>query len=169
MQSIAKHRRCAVERPHKVPKGLQWDFFGPMLLADWAAPAYDPAEARRLLKEAGYDGAPIPYQMLNNYYTNQLQTGQIMAEQWKAVGLNVVMEMKENWSQILGRFPGRGICENSNSSWFNDPVALAGGLRPGRPDLGSGPVGERRSREADGPAAERPRPRAAPPATSAAS
>ena len=42
---------------------------------------------------------------------------------FRAAGLNVVIEMKENWGQILGRFPGRGICENSNSSWFNDPVA----------------------------------------------
>ena len=102
-----------------------------MLLGDWAPPAFDPAEAKKLLKEAGYDGAPIPYQMLNNYYTNQLQTAQIMVEQWKAVGLNVVIEMKENWAQILGRFPGRGICENSNSSWFNDPVASLSAYAPG--------------------------------------
>ncbi len=115
----------------KVPKGLQWDFFGPMLLSDWDAPTFDPAEAKRLLKEAGYDGAPIPYQMLNNYYTNQLQTAEIMAEQWKAVGLNVAIEMKENWGQILGRSPTRGICENSNSSWFNDPVASLSAYAPG--------------------------------------
>ena len=114
-----------------VPKGLQWNFFGPMLLADWKAPAYDPAESRRLLKEAGYRGEPIPYQMLNNYYTNQLQTAQIMVEAWKAVGLNVAIEMKENWSQILGRSPGRGLCENSNSSWFNDPVASLAAYAPG--------------------------------------
>ncbi len=115
----------------KVPKGLQWDFFGPMLLADWTPPAYDPAEAKRLLKEAGYNGEPIPYQMLNNYYTNQLQTAQIMVENWRAVGLNVVIEMKENWGQILGKFPGRGLCENSNSSWFNDPVASLAAYGPG--------------------------------------
>ena len=54
-----------------------------------------------------------------------------MVEQWKAVGLNVVIEMKENWAQILGRFPGRGICENSNSSWFNDPVASLSAYAPG--------------------------------------
>jgi len=69
--------------------------------------------------------------MLNNYYTNQVQTAQVMAEQWKAVGLNVVIEMKENWGQILGKFPGRGICENSNSSWFNDPVASLAAYAPG--------------------------------------
>jgi peptide/nickel transport system substrate-binding protein len=115
----------------KVPKGLQWNFFGPMLLTDWAPPQYDPAEARRLLAEAGYKGDPVPYQMLNNYYTNQVQTAQVMAEQWKAVGLNVVIEMKENWGQILGKSPGRGICENSNSSWFNDPVASLAAYAPG--------------------------------------
>jgi peptide/nickel transport system substrate-binding protein len=54
-----------------------------------------------------------------------------MVEQWKAVGLNVVIEMKENWAQILGRFPGGGICENSNSSWFNDPVASLSAYAPG--------------------------------------
>ncbi len=69
--------------------------------------------------------------MLNNYYTNQLQTAQVMVEQWKAVGLNVAIEMKENWGQILGNFPERGICENSNSSWFNDPVASLSAYAPG--------------------------------------
>ncbi len=54
-----------------------------------------------------------------------------MVEQWKAVGLNVAIEMKENWGQILGKFPGRGMCENSNSSWFNDPVASLAAYAPG--------------------------------------
>lgn len=115
----------------RVPKGLQWDFFGPMLLADWAPPAYDPAEAKRLLKEAGYKGDPIPYQLLNNYYTNQVPSAQILVESWKQVGLNVEIQMKENWSQILGRDPNRGICDNSNSSWFNDPVASLAAYGPG--------------------------------------
>ena len=48
-----------------VPRGLQWDFFGPMQHADWTVPKYDPAEARRLVKEAGYKGDPIPYRLRN--------------------------------------------------------------------------------------------------------
>ncbi len=144
----------------KVPKGLQWDFFGPMLLGDWAPPAYDLAEAKKLLKEAGYDGAPIPYQMLNNYYTNQVQTAQIMAEQWKAIGLNVAIEMKENWSQILGRFPERGICENSNSSWFNDPVASLSAYVPGGQTWEAGQWGEPGGRQAGRRTAGQHRPRA---------
>lgn len=114
-----------------VPKGLQWDFYGDMYLADWAAPKHDPALARDLLRQAGYKGEEIRYQLLNNYYTNQVQTSQVLVEGWREAGLNVVIEMKENWGQILGRFPERGICDNSNSAWFADPVASIASVGPG--------------------------------------
>lgn len=115
----------------KVPKGLQWDFFDKMFLSDWDVPKYDPALARQLLKEAGYAGEEIPYQLLNNYYTNQVPTAQILVDGWKQAGLNVQLEMKENWGQILAKTPRRGICDNSSSSWFNDPVASISGFAPG--------------------------------------
>jgi peptide/nickel transport system substrate-binding protein len=107
----------------RVPKGLQWDYYGQMLQADWAVPAYDPAEARRLLREVGYRGDPIPYRLLNNYYTNQNATAQILVEMWRAVGLNVQIEMRENWQQIFDRNSPRGVRDWSNSAPFNDPVS----------------------------------------------
>ncbi len=107
----------------EVPKGLQWPYYDQMFHADWDVPAYDPAEARRLLREAGYRGEPIPYRLLNNYYTNQNATAQVMVEMWRAVGLNIQIEMKENWSQILERTPTRAIRDWSNSAPFNDPVS----------------------------------------------
>ena len=106
-----------------VPKGLQWDYYGDMFVADWSVPRFDPAEAQRLLREAGYRGEPIPYRLLNNYYTNQTPTAQVLVEMWRAVGLNVQIEMKENWSQILAREPGRAVRDWSNSAPFNDPVS----------------------------------------------
>ena len=115
----------------KVPKGLQWDFFDKMFLADWDVPKFDPALAKDLLKQAGYKGEEIPYQLLNNYYTNQVQGAQLLVEGWREVGLNVAIEMKENWGQILGKDPRRGICDNSNSAWFNDPVATTSSFAPG--------------------------------------
>jgi peptide/nickel transport system substrate-binding protein len=42
---------------------------------------------------------------------------------WKAVGLNVEIQMKENWSQIMERTPTRGLRDWSNSAPFNDPVS----------------------------------------------
>ena len=106
-----------------VPKGLQWDFYGEMLVADWTVPRFDQAEARRLLREANYRGEPIPYRLLNNYYTNQNATAQVLVEMWRAVGLNVQIEMKENWAQILERSPTRAVRDWSNSAAFNDPVS----------------------------------------------
>jgi peptide/nickel transport system substrate-binding protein len=106
-----------------VPKGLQWDYYGQMFHSDWAVPKYDPAEAQRLLREAGYRGEPIPYRLLNNYYTNQNATAQVLVEMWRAVGLNVQIEMKENWGQILERSPTRAVRDWSNSAPFNDPVS----------------------------------------------
>ena len=106
-----------------IPKGLQWEFYGDMFIADWSVPAYDPAEARRLLREAGYRGEPIPYRLLNNYYTGQVGTAQILVEMWRQVGLNVQIEMKENWSQILERSPTRAVRDWSNSGLFSDPVS----------------------------------------------
>ncbi len=106
-----------------VPAGLQWPYYDSMFHADWTVPRFDQAEARRLLREAGYRGEPIPYRLLNNYYTNQNATAQVMVEMWRAVGLNVQIEMKENWAQILERSPSRAVRDWSNSAPFNDPVS----------------------------------------------
>ena len=106
-----------------VPRGLQWEYYGDMFLSDWSVPRFDLAEARRLLREANYRGEPIPYRTLNNYYTNQNATTQVLVEMWRAAGLNVQIEMKENWAQILERSPGRAVRDWSNSAPFNDPVS----------------------------------------------
>jgi peptide/nickel transport system substrate-binding protein len=106
-----------------VPKGLQWPYYEGMFHADWEVPRFDPAEARRLVRESGYRGDPIPYRLLNNYYTNQNATAQVMVEMWRAVGLNVQIEMKENWAQILERSSTRAVRDWSNSAPFNDPVS----------------------------------------------
>ncbi len=114
-----------------VPRGLQWPFFGDMLVADWEAPKFDPTLARDLLRQAGYKGEEIPYPTLNNYYTNQTATSQVLLEGWRGIGLNVVLAMKENWGQVLPKGPHRGVIDNSNSAWFADPVASMAAYIPG--------------------------------------
>jgi peptide/nickel transport system substrate-binding protein len=107
----------------KVPQGLQFPFYADMFVTDWAAPKYDPEKSRALLKEAGYKGDPIPYRLLNDYYTNQTANAQVLAAMWQQVGLNVVIEMKENWSQIWDPAGKRGLHDWSNTAQFNDPVS----------------------------------------------
>ncbi len=107
----------------RVPKGLQWEYYDDMFIADWDVPKFDPKLAQDLLKQAGYKGDPIPYRLLNNYYTNQTATGQVLVEMWKAVGLNVQIDTKENWTQIMEKNAVRAIRDWSNSAPFNDPVS----------------------------------------------
>ena len=66
-----------------VPAGLQWAFYDNMFVQGWTVPDFDPAKARELLKAAGYKGDPIPYRLLNNYYTNQVPNAQVLVEMWQ--------------------------------------------------------------------------------------
>jgi peptide/nickel transport system substrate-binding protein len=107
----------------RVPAGLQWEYYGDMFHADWTVPEYNPKLAQDLLKQAGYKGDPIPYRLLNNYYTNQVATSQVLVDMWKQVGLNVEIQTKENWTQIMERGDTRGVRDWSNSAPFSDPVS----------------------------------------------
>lgn len=107
----------------RVPKGLQWEFYGEMFVADWAVPAYDQKLARELVKQSGYKGEPIPYRLLNNYYTGQVATAQVLVESWREIGINVAIETKENFPQVLAKGPTRAVRDWSNSASFNDPVS----------------------------------------------
>src|SRR4029453_12331269 len=88
--------------------------------------AFDPAKAKQLLKEANYKGEAIPYRLLSNYYTNQAATAQVLVEMWRQAGLNVQIEMKENWQQIFEGNGQRAVRDWSNSAGFNDPISSVG-------------------------------------------
>jgi peptide/nickel transport system substrate-binding protein len=106
-----------------VPAGLQWPFYGTMFVQGWTVPEFDLAKARDLVKQANYKGDPIPYRLLNDYYINQTANAQVLVEMWKQAGINVEIQMKENWSQIFDRAGVRGVHDWSNSAVFNDPVS----------------------------------------------
>src|SRR6202012_2738430 len=81
-----------------VPAGLQWPFYGYMFVQGWTVPEYNPDLARQLLKQAGYKGDAIPYRLLNDYYTNQTATGQVLAQMWQKGGGDEEKTIKEDMS-----------------------------------------------------------------------
>jgi peptide/nickel transport system substrate-binding protein len=107
----------------RIPAGLQWEFYGDMFVKGWTVPEFDATKAGELLKAAGYKGDPIPYRLVNNYYTNQVATAQVMVEMWRQVGLNVELQMMENGAQAWSSNGQRGVLDWSNSAVFNDPVS----------------------------------------------
>jgi len=50
-------------------------------------------------------------------------TAQVLVEMWRQVGLNVPIEMKENWQQIFETNSPRAVRDWSNSAGFNDPIS----------------------------------------------
>lgn len=106
----------------EIPDGWQMKSFGDMYLADRPAPAYDPEKARELLKEAGYKGERISYRTMNAYYTNEIETAQVLQAMWSAVGLNVQLDVKETWGQIDEDTPDRAIFNASFTAYYPDPM-----------------------------------------------
>lgn len=105
-----------------VPNGYQMKLFGDMYIEDFQCLPYDPDKAQELIEKSGYKGETISYRILPDYYTLEVATAQILVEMWKAVGLNVKIEMKENWSQILKNDETRHLFNVSNTAYYGDPV-----------------------------------------------
>ncbi|WP_162175166.1 ABC transporter substrate-binding protein [Fodinicurvata fenggangensis] len=106
----------------EVPHGWQLDIFGDMFLADRSTPEYDPERARSLLDEAGYDGEEIVYRTQNAYYTNEIETAQILQSMWTEVGLNVKLDVKETWAQVMEDTEDRHIFNGSFTAYYPDPM-----------------------------------------------
>lgn len=74
-----------------------------------------------MLREAGYDGAPIVYRTQASYYTNAFEAAQVLIEMWKAVGVNALLQVAETGAQM--REEGKAQIFNwSSSTRLPDPL-----------------------------------------------
>ncbi|HEY4200709.1 MAG TPA: ABC transporter substrate-binding protein [Devosiaceae bacterium] len=83
-----------------VPNGFQIPAYGAVYDPNRPDFKHDPERAKALLQEAGYKGEKITFRTLNDYYVNSVAAIQMMLEMWKAVGLNVDMQILETWAQV---------------------------------------------------------------------
>lgn len=111
----------------EVPNGIQWQSYGDMFIGEHPKPKYDPALAKEMLKKSKYKGEVLQYRVLKDYYTGELDTAQACIEMWKAVGINVEIQVCENWSQVNAP-DANGIRtydmrNTSHNGLFPDPAA----------------------------------------------
>jgi len=106
-----------------VPQGMQDPSFGDLYIKDFKPIGYNPQLAKKLLKEAGYKGERITYRYQTGYYAMEAETAQVLQQMWKAIGLNVVLVLKENWDQIYDASDGtRAIFNWTATGYYADPL-----------------------------------------------
>ena len=106
--------------------------FGDLYIPEMNQKLYDPEKAKALIKASGYKGEPIVWRIQTGYYTLEMTVSQAIAAMLKNVGLNVEIQVKENWSQVEAAGPDRMINNASFSAYFPDPASqLWRRLKPG--------------------------------------
>ncbi len=134
---LRKAMSCAIDRElivetlwggrTTVPNGMQFKSYGDMYVKENPAPVYDPKLAKKLLEKSIYNGEVIPFYIQNDYYINEVDTSQILVEMWKAIGVNVQIEVKENWSQVNATDENKirvyGMRHSSNTGLYPDPAS----------------------------------------------
>lgn len=103
-----------------VPLSHQYPSYGDMFDASRDGLVYDPEKAKALLEEAGYKGEEIVYSTHPTYYLNAVPAAQVLVEMWKAVGLNVTLNVTEGLDDIDN--DDLMIRNWSNSTRYPDPL-----------------------------------------------
>lgn len=101
-----------------VPHAHQFAEYGePLYMPDLRLVRYDPEEARALLQEAGYDGAPIVAQFTQSYYLYGDLAAQVIQQQWAECGLNLELQQIEQYDYDV-----LDIRAWSNPMYYPDPM-----------------------------------------------
>ena len=103
-----------------------WQFktFGELYMPEFEKRQYDPELAKKLLAEAGYKGEPITWKIQPGYYTLELTVSQAIEQMLQAAGLNINLQIKENWAQIEAPGPDRNITNASYTCYYQDPSGM---------------------------------------------
>jgi peptide/nickel transport system substrate-binding protein len=103
-----------------VPKAHQFKEYGePLYMPELVTVKYDPERARQLVKESGYNGAPIVLTFLPHYYTYGSLAAPAIAEMWQNVGINVKLQNVDSFPSNLKDIMIRPW---SNPMYYPDPM-----------------------------------------------
>ncbi len=100
--------------------GNQMKLFGDYYVKDFKGVSYDPKKAKKLLSESSYKGQTVDYRIIPNYYTNAMESAQIIQEMWKKIGFNMRIKPVESWKGK--RAKGMAIYPWSNTFRYPEPI-----------------------------------------------
>lgn len=106
----------------RVPTSMQFPDYGDMYLPDVKTIGYDVDEAKRLVKESGYDGTKIVIANRSDYYINMDLALQAIVEMWKKIGVNAQVKNVPDVNAI--KDPDVMIRTWSNPLYYPDPMGL---------------------------------------------
>ncbi|NTH16566.1 ABC transporter substrate-binding protein [Agrobacterium rhizogenes] len=123
--ALAVNRPLMVESLWKnkasIPHGFNFPNYGETFDPNRPAMEYNVEEAKRLVKESGYDGTPITYRTMGNYYANAVPALMMMIEMWKEIGVTVVPEIYAPGTTVPDE---KSWMRNwSNGQWMTDAYA----------------------------------------------
>ncbi len=105
-----------------VPNGLQLPSFGEIYDPDYPKPVFDIELAREEVAASGYDGEAIDYPLLPNVIDTEVAVAEVLREMWKAAGINVDLQIRENWRQIT---KGQHSIRNMSATMvWQDPATI---------------------------------------------
>jgi peptide/nickel transport system substrate-binding protein len=108
----------------KPANSWQLKTFGEIYIPELDQPLYDLELAKKLVAESGYKGEPIVWKILPGYYTLELTVSQAIEQMLKAAGINIKLEIKENWDQVEAPEPDRMINNASSTCYYQDPSGM---------------------------------------------
>ncbi len=83
---------------------------------------YNPEEAMRLLAEAGYNGEVLEFTPPSAYYTNGALVTEVIAEMWRALGVNVQYEPLDTSAWADRSLAGQNIATLQSFGTSGDPA-----------------------------------------------
>ena len=103
------------------PAGLDLPGYGAFYDPSQVPVGYDPAQAKELLRQAGYHGQRIDLQYIRNYYTNVDAALQVMQQQWSKAGLHVKLDPVADYTLL--DYKKLNVYATSSNMAFPDPVS----------------------------------------------
>lgn len=93
------------------------DFYDPNRKARYS---YDPAEAKAMLAKTTYKGQELNWHITRGFYPNYEAAAEVMVEQWRKIGINVKLQIVDNFGLAYKR-PFHLLNMSMSSEFSGDP------------------------------------------------